>query len=238
VERAAATERPWAAYSWRVNSKERLQVNPATDGETILKHLHWRYATKKFDPNKKIPAEEWGILEKTMVLAPSSFGLQPWRFVVVTDAGLRKRLRPAAWDQAQVTEASHLVVFAAHKGPTAADVDRYLKRIVEVRGVPEKSLAHYRKLMTTHIASPGIEHWTARQVYIALGVFLTTAAMMAIDTCPMEGFEPEKVDEILGLSKDGFTAVVLATAGYRAADDKHAGSPKVRFEHGEVVVHR
>jgi nitroreductase len=213
-------------------------VNPVTDGETILKHLHWRYATKKFDPTKKIPAEEWAILEKTMVLAPSSFGLQPWRFVVVTDPSLRKRIRPAAWNQAQVTDASHLVVFAARKGPTAGDVDRYLKRIVEVRAVPEESLATYRQSMTTHIASPGIEHWTARQVYIALGVFLTTAAMMAIDTCPMEGFEPAKVDEILGLDKDGFSTVVLATAGYRAADDKYARAPKVRFEHQHVVVHR
>lgn len=209
--------------------------------DVIIERLQWRYATKKFDPAKKIPADQWAALEQAAMLAPSSYGLQPWRFVVVTDPALRARLREVSWNQPQITDASHLVVICRRTDMTAADVDRYLGRIEQVRRVSGDSLKGFREMMLGSIEPKPVadrEVWNSRQVYIALGFFLSAAAMMGIDACPMEGFDPAKYDEILGLRPLGLGAQVLATAGYRAADDPIAAMAKVRFESGEVIIRR
>jgi nitroreductase len=202
--------------------------------------MQWRYAVKKFDPLKKIPDEDWNVLEETLVLTPSSYGLQPWKFFVVTDPDTRAKLPPFTYGQKQVTHASHLVVFAVKKTLEEADIDRYLQRIAEVRGGGVDALSGFKKMMMGTLVPPpeqfDMRHWAANQVYIALGQFMAVAAMMGIDTCPMEGFQPEKYDEILGLTKVGYHSVVLATAGYRAADCKGATLPKVRFKKEDVVV--
>jgi nitroreductase len=212
-------------------------MDPITP-EHALARLRWRYATKKFDRERKIPPETWAALEQALVLAPSSTGLQPWQFVVVTDPEMRKRLHPAAYSQAQILDASHLVVVCGKSPPTVADVDRHVARTAEVRGVEIESLASFRKMVTGVIDKPAAEAaaWAARQAYLALGVFLATAAMIGVDACPMEGFEPAKFDEILGLTSRGVRSYALAAAGYRSPEDRYAALAKVRLPVGEVIV--
>lgn len=200
--------------------------------------LNWRYAVKKFDPAKKIPAATWAALEHALVLSPSSYGLQPWKFFVVDTPAVREQLLPHSWGQRQVVDASHLVVFAVKKEMTAADADRLVARTSQVREVHVEALAGYRKMMAGSLArtpADEIDVWMSRQVFIALGFFLTAAAVLGVDTCPMEGFVPEKYDEVLGLGAKGYASRVVATAGYRAADDPNAGLKKVRYEPGEVI---
>ena len=213
-------------------------MKPVPD-EVVLRQLQWRYATKKFDPARKIDAEDWRSLEQALVRSPSSFGLQPWKFFVVTDPDLKAKLKTASWNQAQITDASHLVVFAIKKNLGAADVDRYLARIAEVRSVPLESLDGFKKMLLGSLNRPveQVNAWATRQLYIALGFFLSAAAMLGIDACPMEGFQPEQYDAILGLTEMGYGATVLATAGYRAVDDPYVKLPKVRFKPEDVVVH-
>jgi nitroreductase len=208
------------------------------DPDTVLRQLRWRYATKKFDPERKIASEVWAKLEEAVVLAPSSYGLQPWKFVVVTDPVMRRKLHPVSWNQAQILDASHLVVFAAKNPPTPGDVERHLARIVEVRGVPVGSVDRLKQMMLGSLVNmtPEAAHnWAARQCYLALGVFLSACAVVGVDACPMEGFQPEQYDTILGLREKGFGAVVIATAGYRAADDPAAKNVKVRFDVNDVI---
>ncbi len=207
--------------------------------ESVLQQLHWRYATKKFDPSKKIPEETWKVLEQSLVLAPSSFGLQPWKFIVVRNPQIRNQLLEHSWGQTQVVDASHLVVLAIKKDLNTSDVDRHLQRMSEVQGVPVENLQKFADVVKgflKQIPDPlDINHWSTRQTYIALGQYMTCAAMLGIDTCPMEGFIPAKYDEILGLPAQGYNAVVVCPAGYRAADDKQATRPKVRYATEDVV---
>ncbi|MFA7344249.1 MAG: NAD(P)H-dependent oxidoreductase [Terrimicrobiaceae bacterium] len=205
----------------------------------LIESLNWRYATKRFDPSKKIPAPVWEALEDALVLTPSSYGLQPWHFFVVTDTKLKAALRPHSWDQPQVTDCSHHVVFATRRDIDAAFVEKYLARIAHVRGIPIESLGFYRDMMASDLLdgprSKWVGEWAARQVYIALGNFMTAAALLGVDTCPMEGLDPVKYDEILGLPAKGFNAVVACPAGYRAGGDKYADLPKVRFPKKDIV---
>ena len=211
-------------------------------GESLLHQLSWRYATKKFDPLKKISATDWAVLEQVLVLTPSSYGLQPWKFIVVTDPALKTRLRPASWNQSQVEDCSHLVVFTAKKDITEADVDRFIARTAEVRGATVESLAGYKGYMVGDLVKGPrhafIHEWAARQTYIAMGNLLTSAALLGIDTCPFEGIEPAKYDEILELDGTGYATVAACPLGYRSPDDKYASAPKVRFEAKDVIDHR
>lgn len=215
-------------------------MNPVSPTD-LLAALHWRYATKKFDPSRRIPSETWDALEKSLVLTPSSYGLQPWRFLVVDDPALRARLEPKSWGQKQVTEASHLVVFTVRTGLDEAHVDRYLESTATTRGVPKESLAGFRGMLVKSLAAATaagtLDTWQTHQIYIALGQFMASAALLGIDACPMEGIEPAGYDEVLGLVGTGWKTVVVCTAGYRAADDKYAGLAKVRFPSSEVVRH-
>jgi nitroreductase len=212
-------------------------LSPAELVQTQL----WRYATKKFDPTRRIAPDAWAALEQSLMLSPSSFGLQPWKFVVVTDPEVRARLRTASWNQAQVEECSHLVVFLAKDTIREADVDHFLARTAEVRGQSLESLEPYKSMMMGGLVNgpraAQLDQWTARQAYIALGNFMTSAALLGVDTCPMEGFDPAQYDRILGLEGSGFHAVVVCPAGYRAQDDAYAARPKVRFLPEELVAH-
>ena len=207
--------------------------------EVVERQLGWRYATKIFDTTRKIPDVDWQTLEHSLVMCPSSFGLQPWKFFVVTDDAVKGKLRPASWNQAQIAEASHVVVFAIRRNLGVEDIDRFVARTAEVRGTTIESLAGFRKMLvgTMCNATFDINEWAARQAYIAIGFFMATAAMLGIDVCPIEGFEPPKYDEILGLESIGYSACVVAAAGYRSSSDKYATLPKVRYK-VEDVVHR
>jgi nitroreductase len=175
-----------------------------------------------------------------MLLAPSSYGLQPWKAIVVTDPEVRAKLVGAAYGQRQVADASLLVVLAIKTNLGDADVEAYLQRIAAVRGAPIASLEGFRGLLTGAILKgmdePTRRAWSARQAYIALGTLLTSAALLGIDVGPMEGFVPAQVDEILGLGARGLTSVVFAAVGYRSADDKYASVKKVRPEKGDAVI--
>ncbi len=209
----------------------------ATTPTQILEQLNWRYAAKKFDPTQIIADDVWHVLEQSLVLAPSSFGLQPWKFIVVRNPEIKQQLVGASYNQAQVGEASHLVVFAIQTGLGETDVDRYINRMTEVQGVPAENLEGYAKVIKGFITNAkfSLEDWAARQVYIALGQYMTTAAMLGVDTCPIEGFIPPKYDEILGLTGTGYRSVVVCPAGYRSTEDKSASRPKVRYETSAVV---
>jgi nitroreductase len=212
-----------------------------TSAKILHEALTWRYATKKFDASRKIPPATWAALEESLVLAPSSFGIQPWKFVIVQDPATRGKLAAVSWGQSQPADCSHYVVFAVRKGLGTADVERLVARIAEVRGVPAESLAGYRDLVVGAVdrarKSGVLDGWMSRQSYIALGEFMTAAALLGVDTCPMEGLEPAAYDEILGLSGQGYGTVCACAAGYRATDDKYASLPKVRFKPGDVLVH-
>ncbi len=207
--------------------------------ETILDKLKWRYAAKQYDATKKISAEDWETLEQSLILAPSSFGIQPYKFIVVTDQATKEKLKPAAWGQSQITDASHLVVFAYKKTLTDADIEHFVDRIVEVRGVARETLTDYENIMkdSSKKAVDGgyVGVWNSRQAYIALGFLLETAALLDIDATPMEGFDGTQFDEILGL-KD-YSAVVVAAVGYRDAEkDWLANLAKVRMPENELIV--
>ena len=204
----------------------------------LLAALNWRYAVKKFDATRKIDAETWDALEKSLLLSPSSYGLQPWKFFVVNNPEVRQQLLLHSWNQAQVVQASHLVVLALKKDVGPDDAHRLIQRTAEVRGVALGMLDPYKAMMTGTLSrtpAQEVDVWMSRQVFIALGVFLTSCAVLGVDACPMEGFVSEKYDEILGLEAKGYASRVVATAGYRAADDKAAIAPKVRFKLDEIV---
>ena len=208
----------------------------------VLQQLQWRYAVKSFDSSKKIPADAWQVLEQSLVLAPSSFGLQPWKFITVTDNNLREQLRAASWNQSQVVEADHYVVFAALRTTTEDDVDRFMQRTSEVRGMSVESMAGYRNVIADFLvsgwAAKDLFGWNARQTYIALGQFMTAAAAMGIDTCPMEGIDMFGYDELLNLKDTRYATLCACAVGYRAADDKYGAAPKVRYPLDEVIERR
>jgi nitroreductase len=165
--------------------------------DAVVGALNWRYATKKFDPGRRIDAATWEALEQSLLLAPSSFGLQPWKFVVVEDAGKRRELVAKSWGQSQVADASHLVVFAVKSPLDATDVRRHIERTAEVHGTPVESLAGFEKVVAGFLGKPpyplDLREWGSRQVYIALGNFMLAAALLGVDTCPMEGLDPNGV---------------------------------------------
>ncbi|MEO0869394.1 MAG: NAD(P)H-dependent oxidoreductase [Cyanobacteria bacterium J06642_11] len=213
-------------------------VAPNFSSESVIEALNWRYATKMFDASKKIPADTWSALEQSLVLAPSSFGLEPWKFFVVDDPAVRSKLLEASWKQSQVVDASHLVVLAIKKDLNAADVDRAMARTSEVRDVPLESLEGFSNVIKGFMKNvPDVDHWSTRQTYIALGQLMVSAALMGIDTCPIEGFVPPQYDEILGLPEKGYHAVVVCALGYRLDDDKYAHLAKVRFPVEDKVQH-
>lgn len=207
--------------------------------DSFLEQLKWRYAVKKFDPQKKIPAKTWQVLADALVLSPSSYGLQPWKFLVVQSPELRKELRKHSWNQSQVEDCSHYVVFAVHRKVDAAHIQKHIDRIAEVRGVAPATLDGFKKVMLEDVATGKRSHWAmewaARQAYIALGGFMTAAAALGVDACPMEGIDPEKYDEVLGLTSGPYTTVVCCAAGFRHADDWLAKAKKVRFKADDVV---
>lgn len=207
----------------------------------LLQSLNFRYATKVFDPARQIPEDAWEVLEQALVLAPSSFGLQPWKFLVINSPELRTRLRQHSWNQAQITDASRLVVFTTRTDLTEPDVDRFMSRLAAVQGREPETLDGYRNIVVSFAAAMNREArhaWNARQTYIALGQFMTAAAAIGIDTCPIEGFDPSGYDEELELTGSDYTTTVVCAAGYRSGDDKYATTPKARFPLEELIEHR
>ena len=211
------------------------------DNKQLITQLNWRYATKQFDSQRKISAQDWETLEEALVLAPSGGGLQPWTFLVIDDPATRAELQKVSFGQPQIVEASHLVVFAARTNYGEIHLNAHVSRAAQVRGINIEDLAPLRTMGMNTIINGLSESerrtWAANQTYIALGTLLTSAALLGIDACPMGGFEREGYDRMLGLETMGLSATVIATLGYRAATDKYAILPKVRFPRKEVILH-
>jgi nitroreductase len=214
-------------------------MNPI-EGQQLLAQLNWRYATKQFDPSRKITPEDWAILEQALLLTPSSGGLQPWKFLVITDPEVLASLVPISYGQTQVGEASHLLVITTKNHFSEADVDAHLENLAQVQGVPVEALAPFRAILVGGIIQAMDESarniWTRNQAYIALGNFLTNAALLGIDACPMEGFDRAQYDSVLGLTEKGVSSAVIVAAGYRATTDKYASAPKARFPKEQVFL--
>lgn len=206
----------------------------------IVGKLRWRYATKKFDSQKKISDELWQQLEEALVLTPSSYGLSPWKFVVVTDQKVKEELANASFQQPQPRDCSHLVVISRRSKIDKTYVGNYVQLIADTRQVPVDSLDAYSGMMTGFIersSQSELEEWMAKQCYIALGNLMTTAALLHVDACPMEGFNKSAYDKIIGLADHGLNSVVLCALGYRDQEDKYANQKKVRHAASDVVLH-
>lgn len=210
--------------------------------EKLIEALEWRYATKKFDATKKIDEKNWASLEKALILTPSSYGLQPWKFIIVQNQLIKDQLKAVSWNQTQVSDCSHHVVFVIKEKMDEAHITHFIEQTAKVRDMDASTMDGYKKMMIGDLVqgprSKVISEWAARQAYIALGNFMTAAALVGVDTCPLEGIDPVKYDEILGLSDTGWKTVCACPAGFRAEDDKYASAKKVRFDASEVIVYR
>ncbi|MFD1258294.1 NAD(P)H-dependent oxidoreductase [Mucilaginibacter terrae] len=198
---------------------------------SLLQSLEWRYATKKFDDSKKISAEQLDTLLKTVQLTPSSYGLQHYKILVVEDAAIREQLKEASYGQSQLTDASQVIVFAAETEINEAYVKRYIDYTAEVRQIERAQLEQFENVIlgtVSHKTEDEKIAWAHKQAYIALGVLVSAASELEIDTCPMEGFDTSKFDEILGLKEKGLTSSVIVTIGYRSPDDHYSHLAKVR----------
>lgn len=197
----------------------------------LLNHLNWRYATKKFDPDKKVETKDIQYLSEAVRLSASSYGLQPYKVMIIQNDEIRKLLKEASWNQAQITDASHLFVFCIHQDYPLQEIDNYFSLIQDVQNADSKSLSGYKNSLKTLFQKKTPEEkrqWAARQVYIALGSLLIACAELKIDACPMEGFEKDRYDEILGLKEQGFRSTVIAAVGYRSTEDDTSKRKKVR----------
>lgn len=210
-----------------------------TTPDDFIATLRARYATKLFDPARLIPDDILEALLESLVLTPSSFGLQPWKFIVVRDRALKEKLLAHSWNQRQIVDCSDVVVFARKENFGDAEIARYIDSIAATRGVDTGSLEGFKGMMSGFVAKhPDIDRWAAHQVYIALGQFMTACAVLGVDACPMEGIVPAKYDEALGLAGTGYNTVVACPIGYRSAEDKYAVTKKVRYARAEMVERR
>ncbi len=207
--------------------------------DDLIEQLQWRYAVKEFDPGKKIPEHMISALEEALVLTPSSFGLQPWKFIIIEDQTIKDQLPAISWNQPQPKDCSHMVVLAIKRDFAEGDVARFIDCLAETRGVPVESLEGYKGFAAGFIAKGvgegWIEHWSTHQVYIAIGQLMAAAAMLGIDACPMEGIQADRYDEILGLDGLEYHVVLGCALGYRSDSDKYATMEKARYPKEEVI---
>lgn len=206
---------------------------------TIIENLNWRYATKKFNSEKKIAKEDLEILKQAVRLSASSYGLQPYHVILVENEELRNKIKAAAYNQSQITEASELLIFANITDVGAKEVNDYIENMASVREIPSTSLKGFADMMNnvvTGLTPEAKQNWTAKQTYIALGTLLSAAADLKIDATPMEGFSPEAVNEILNLKEKGLSATLIVTLGYRHADDATQHLKKVRKPNEELFI--
>lgn len=207
---------------------------------SVIENLKWRSAIKQFDNNKKLSADQLNYLLDAVQLAPSSAGLQPYRVVVVEDSETRAKLLGHAYNQAQITDSSQIIVFAAETKVDADLVKKYIDLIADVRQADRTTLEGFEQMIVGSVNSRSAEEniaWAQKQAYIALGVLLSAAAELQIDACPMEGFNPAGFDEVLGLKEKGLTTAVIAAVGYRADADVYSKAAKVRKPAEELFIH-
>ena len=205
----------------------------------IISRLEWRYATKKFDATKKLSEAQLNVLKESFNLTATSYGLQPLKMVVLSDQTTKEKLVPFSMDQPQVKDASHVLVLCIESKITPEYVKSHFKRVEDVRNTPREILQDYEDFLIQDFSEKehaDVVQWMSKQAYIALGNLLTVCALEGIDACPMEGFEPKKYDEVLGLEAHGLQSVLVLPVGYRAEDDMFSGMKKVRRGVSEVII--
>jgi nitroreductase len=198
---------------------------------TFIENQNWRYATKKFNSEKKISNSDLEILKEAIQLSSSSYGLQPYKVLIIENEEIRKQLQPASWGQSQITDASHLLVFASETNVDAEYITRFAENMAKTRNIPFDSVKGYADFMIGNISTLTPEKqliWAQKQAYLALGNLLNAAAELKIDVTPMEGFLPEQYNKILGLTEKGLHATLVATIGYRHDEDDTQHYAKVR----------
>jgi nitroreductase len=198
---------------------------------TFIENQNWRYATKKFNSEKKISNSDLEILKEAIQLSTSSYGLQPYKVIIVENEEIRKQLQPASWGQSQITDASHLFVFASITNVDSEYINNFVDNMAKTRNIPVESIKAYADFMIGNITTLTPEKqfiWSQKQAYLALANLLNVAAELKIDVTPMEGFIPEQYNKILGLTEKGLSATLVATIGYRADEDATQHYAKVR----------
>lgn len=201
-------------------------------------NLHWRYASKKFDPTKKLTEAQLTALLEAANLAPTSLGLQPFKIVSISNDAVKQKLLPFTFNQTQIVDASHVLVFANLKQVKEADIDALMQRSVRARGGDLADREGYKKMAlgySSQLSDEEVNTWTAKQAYIALGTLMTVAAELKIDACPMEGFQPIEYDRALGLTETSYTSAVVLPVGFRSEEDVLQDLPKVRKTLAELV---
>jgi nitroreductase len=216
-------------------------INHEEIQKLIHSQLQWRYATKVFDGNKKISEADWETLTESLRLAPSSFGLQPWHFIVANSSALREQLVTATTpiNKPKLDTASHILILTRMKSLPVEYIDAYMELVAKTRETPISAVQDYRNMIVNKFSTFPAEaqaQWTTRQTYIALGSLLTSAALLSIDTCAMEGIDPIKCDEVLGLTNTNYGTVVAVALGYRSEEDKAQHVKKVRFSMDQVFT--
>ena len=205
----------------------------------IIDNLKWRYAVKKFDTNKNLTQEQLNLLKEAFNLTATSYGLQPLKLVVVENKEIQEKLVPHSWNQQQVVQVSHLLVICVKDNYTPKEVETYFNLVQQIRNTPDDVINPFKEFLTAEIAKKTQEElfiWNKNQAYIALGNLLTVCAMQQIDSCPMEGFNPEKYDEILQLKERNLKSVLVLPVGFRAEDDYMKDLKKVRKNITETVI--
>ena len=206
---------------------------------TFIENQNWRYATKKFDATKKITAEDLNTLKEAIRLSASSYGLQPYKIIIVENSELRAQLKGAAFNQSQIVDASVVIVFANEINFGEEEIISFSKNMSETREIPLESIQGYVEYMKSNIVTLSEETrniWSSKQTYLALGNLLNVAAELKIDATPMEGFVPSQVNEILGLDKLGLNATLIATLGYRHDEDATQHYKKVRKSNEDLFI--
>jgi nitroreductase len=205
----------------------------------LIKHLNWRYATKKFDPGKKISSEELEELKEVILLSASSYGLQWYKVLIIENQSIKEKLFPYAWNQQQVLDCSHLVIICNYTSITNDDIDTYITQVAGTQQVNRSTLAGYGDMIKTKLhekTAAETTSWLKSQTYIALANLIAGCAELRIDACPMEGFQAEKFNEILRLNEQGLNASVIAAIGYRHSDDPASTRKKFRKPKEELFV--
>lgn len=197
----------------------------------LLEHLQWRFATKKFDPTKKVSSNDLEKIKQAIQLSVSSYGLQLYKVLIIENPEIRKKLKPVSWNQSQITDASHLIVFCNYTDASSDAIDDFIKHTAKIRNQDLERLNGYGDFIKSKLAEKSDADkasWLKSQTYLALGNLINACAELKIDACPMEGFEPEAYNQILGLDEQGLNAAVIAPIGYRHKDDHTIGLTKVR----------
>ncbi|MBI4433402.1 NAD(P)H-dependent oxidoreductase [Candidatus Uhrbacteria bacterium] len=211
--------------------------SPAASQSAILAALQWRYAVKIFDPTRRVASEDLHTILESGRLAPSSYGVEPWKFLVIENQELRRQLRAVAYDQPKVTDAAHLIVIARRTDVRARIAAELAERTARAQGRPPEALAGLQQMVDEDItrrSNAEVDAWARAQTYLPLGIMVMTAALLGVDAGPMEGFTLEKVDAILHLSERHLAATTMLALGYRG-DDPAAERPKVRRTFAEAV---